>query len=174
MQDTECVQQILRLLYHEQFELSEPQETDIRQWARTEQIGECTLQEIVASLSERGLVRVTDEPLSCRLSAKGTFWVEDSGLVPAHSATHQFAVRLALLQALSLYSQNREAACCVTALAERAGVSSVDCGRCLPILEDAGWARTDAAGRSAITVKGLQTLHEWRIDLRSRVSGDQF
>ena len=30
MQDTECVQQILRLLYHEQFDLEELEASDLR------------------------------------------------------------------------------------------------------------------------------------------------
>lgn len=168
MQDTERDQQILRLLYHEQFDLAETREADLQQWARLENVSDNALQEMIGSLLERELVRGADGPLSCRLSARGAFLVEDSGLAPSQSATHQFAVRLALLEALSSYSSNRDAAVNANALADRAGVSAMDCRRNLPILIDAGWSRTNPDGCIEITIKGLQTLHEWRSDVRTR------
>jgi hypothetical protein len=172
MQDTESEQQILRLLYHAQFDLAAPEHADLQQWARTENIGENALQEIVASLLKRELILATGEMLSCRLSARGVFWVEDSGLAPTHSATHHFAVRLAILEALSLFASNQEAAASDAALASRASLLLVDCRRNLPVLADAGWARINPDGRIEITVKGLQTLHEWRKDVRASVAGN--
>jgi hypothetical protein len=172
MQDTECEQQILRLLYHEQFDLETPKETDLLQWARTENLEEATLLQIMASLQGRELVYASGKLHPFRLSAKGVFWVEDSGLAPAHSATHHFAVRLGILEALSLYSANRESAG-DAALADRAALSSIDFHRNLPILQDAGWVKVNPDGRIEITVKGLQTLHEWRKDVRAKVTGSQ-
>ena len=94
------------------------------------------------------------------------------GLAPAQSATHHFAVRLAILEALSISASNREPATYNDSLADRAAISLVDCRRNLRILQDAGWARVNSSGGIEITIKGLQTLHEWRKGARAGVAGD--